>query len=87
MKLKKTIITIVLITVGSLLVQAATHKTQTVTGLSAMRVASGLTNKQVAERLMISRNTVNIHVNSIYKKLDIPSRGAATRYAIEHDLG
>ena len=50
-------------------------------------VASGLTNKQIAERLMISRNTVNIHVNSIFKKLEIPSRGAATRYAIEHDLG
>jgi len=50
-------------------------------------VASGLTNKQIAVRLMISRNTVNIHMNSIYKKLEIPSCSAATRYAIERDLG
>jgi len=69
MKLKKTIITIVLITVGSLLVQAATHKTQTVTGLSAMRVASGLTNALYitappgdTQRLFIVRQTGQIHI-------------------------
>jgi len=50
-------------------------------------LATGLTNKQIAERLMISRKTVNIHVYSIYKKLEITSRSEATRYAIEHDLG
>jgi predicted ATPase/DNA-binding CsgD family transcriptional regulator len=61
-------------------------------GLTAREVevlrllASGLTNKQIAEQLVISRKTVNIHVNSIYKKLEITSRIAATRYAIEHDL-
>jgi predicted ATPase/DNA-binding CsgD family transcriptional regulator len=49
-------------------------------------LAHGLTNKQIAEQLMISLNTVKIHVNSIYKKLEITSRTAATRYAIEHDL-
>ncbi|HEX6553606.1 MAG TPA: LuxR C-terminal-related transcriptional regulator [Ktedonobacteraceae bacterium] len=50
-------------------------------------LASGLTNKQIAERLVISHKTVNIHVDSIYKKLEITSRSAATRYAIEHDHG
>ncbi len=49
-------------------------------------LAAGLTNQQIADRLVISRRTVNIHVDSIYKKLGITSRSAATRYAIEHGL-
>lgn len=50
-------------------------------------LAVGLTNRQIADRLVISPRTVNIHVNSIYKKLEITSRAAATRYAIEQGLG
>jgi hypothetical protein len=34
----------------------------------------------------ISPKTVNVHVASIYKKLEITSRTSATRCAIEHDL-
>ena len=49
-------------------------------------LAAGLTNQQIADRLVISRRTVNIHVDSIYKKLRITSRASATRYAIEHGL-
>jgi len=49
-------------------------------------VAQGLTDAQVAERLVISPRTVHSHLNSIYSKLGITSRSAATRYAIEHDL-
>ncbi|HEV2661782.1 MAG TPA: LuxR C-terminal-related transcriptional regulator [Ktedonobacteraceae bacterium] len=49
-------------------------------------LAAGLTNRQIADRLVISPRTVNIHVNSIYKKLEITSRAAATRYAIEQGL-
>ena len=49
-------------------------------------VAQGLTDVQVAERLVISPRTVHSHLNSIYSKLGISSRSAATRYAIEHDL-
>jgi len=49
-------------------------------------VAQGLTDAQVAERLVISPRTVHSHLNSIYSKLGISSRSAATRYAIEHDL-
>ena len=61
-------------------------------GLTAREVevlrllATGLTNKQIAAHLRISPKTINIHVNSIYKKLEITSRSAATRYAIEHHL-
>ena len=49
-------------------------------------LAMGLTNAQIAERLVISLLTVKAHVRSIYSKLDIASRSAATRYAIEHKL-
>ena len=49
-------------------------------------VAQGLTDAQVAERLVISPRTVHSHLNSIYSKLGITSRSAATRYAIEHNL-
>jgi DNA-binding NarL/FixJ family response regulator len=49
-------------------------------------VAQGLTNAQVAERLVITPRTVNVHLTSIYSKLQVTSRTAATRYAIEHNL-
>lgn len=46
----------------------------------------GLTNPQIAERLVISPVTVNAHVRSIYSKLAVTSRSAATRYALLHHL-
>jgi DNA-binding CsgD family transcriptional regulator/tetratricopeptide (TPR) repeat protein len=49
-------------------------------------VAQGLTNAQVAEILVITPRTVNVHLTSIYSKLQVTSRTAATRYAIEHNL-
>jgi len=49
-------------------------------------VALGLTNPQIAEQLVISPSTVNTHLKSIYGKLQVTSRSAATRYAIEHKL-
>lgn len=62
------------------------------TGLTAREVevlrlvARGLTDAQVAETLVISRRTVNAHVRSIYTKLHISSRNAATFFALEHGL-
>lgn len=50
-------------------------------------LADGLPYQQIAEQLGISPRTVNIHVSSIYKKLEITTRAAATRYAIDHGLG
>ncbi|MFL5589309.1 MAG: LuxR C-terminal-related transcriptional regulator [Ktedonobacteraceae bacterium] len=61
-------------------------------GLTAREVevlrllAGGLTDKQIAARLVISPKTVNIHVASIYKKLEVATRIAATLYAIEQNL-
>jgi predicted ATPase/class 3 adenylate cyclase/DNA-binding CsgD family transcriptional regulator len=49
-------------------------------------VAQGLTNEQVAERLVISSRTVNTHLTSIYGKIGVTSRATATRYAMEHHL-
>jgi predicted ATPase/DNA-binding CsgD family transcriptional regulator len=61
-------------------------------GLSAREVevlrlvANGMTNAQIARELFISPNTVNRHLNSIYGKLGVSSRAAATRFAAEHRL-
>ena len=49
-------------------------------------LAQGLTSAQIAERLVIGLVTVNSHVRSIYSKLEVTSRAAATRYALEHHL-
>lgn len=49
-------------------------------------VAQGMTNVQVAEKLIISPRTVNWHLTSIYSKLLVTTRSAATRYAIENHL-
>jgi DNA-binding CsgD family transcriptional regulator/tetratricopeptide (TPR) repeat protein len=49
-------------------------------------VAKGLTDAQIAAHLVISPRTVNNHLTSIYGKIQVSSRAAATRYAIEHHL-
>jgi DNA-binding NarL/FixJ family response regulator len=49
-------------------------------------VAQGMTNEQVAEQLVISPRTVDTHLTSIYSKIGVSSRSAATRYALEHHL-
>jgi predicted ATPase/DNA-binding CsgD family transcriptional regulator len=49
-------------------------------------VATGMTNTQVAERLYLSPRTVHRHLNSVYHKIGVTSRTAATRFAMEHGL-
>ncbi len=49
-------------------------------------VARGLTDAQVAEELVLSRRTVSTHLTSIYSKLGVNSRSAATRFALEQGL-
>jgi predicted ATPase/DNA-binding CsgD family transcriptional regulator len=50
-------------------------------------VATGLTDAQVAERLVLSVRTIHSHVRSIYRKLGVSSRTAATGYAFRQGLG
>jgi len=49
-------------------------------------VAGGLTDVQIAERLIISPRTVNNRLISIYSKLGVSSRAASTRYALKRRL-
>lgn len=49
-------------------------------------VSQGLTDAQIAKELVLSTRTVNAHLTSIYKKLGVSSRAAATRYAVEQGL-
>ncbi|WP_439938889.1 LuxR C-terminal-related transcriptional regulator [Nocardia sp. N13] len=51
-----------------------------------VHIAKGLTNRQIAERLVVSEKTVATHVGHILTKLGLPSRAAATAYAYEHGL-
>jgi RNA polymerase sigma factor (sigma-70 family) len=44
-------------------------------------LAIGLTNKQIAEKLVITTNTVKRHLKSIFEKLDVHTRSAATAKA------
>jgi predicted ATPase/DNA-binding CsgD family transcriptional regulator len=49
-------------------------------------IAQGWTDAQIAGHLVISPRTVNRHATSLYSKLNVSSRAAATRYALEHHL-
>jgi ATP/maltotriose-dependent transcriptional regulator MalT len=49
-------------------------------------VATGMTNTQVGQRLFLSPRTVQRHLNSVFHKLGVSSRTAATRFALEHGL-
>ncbi len=44
-------------------------------------VTEGLTNRQIAERLVVSEHTVHRHVTNLLRKLDVPSRTAAAALA------
>lgn len=61
-------------------------------GLSAREVqvlrllATGKTNRAIADELFISEKTVARHVSNIFTKLGLSSRAAATAYAFKHHL-
>jgi DNA-binding CsgD family transcriptional regulator len=69
--------------------QAETVETH---GLSARElevlrlVAAGRTNRDIAEKLVVSEHTVARHVQNIFAKLGVSSRTAATAFAFEHGL-
>ena len=49
-------------------------------------IANGLSNQAIADQLYISRNTVECHIKSIYRKLEVPSRTNAINKARKHGL-
>jgi LuxR family transcriptional regulator, maltose regulon positive regulatory protein len=49
-------------------------------------LAEGLSNRQIAERLVLSEHTVHRHVTNILRKLDFPSRTAAAAWAVRSGL-
>ncbi|GAA3123291.1 DNA-binding CsgD family transcriptional regulator [Kribbella aluminosa] len=49
-------------------------------------LATGATNRRVAEQLFLSERTVARHVSNIFGKLGVSSRAAATAYAYSHGL-
>jgi HD-GYP domain-containing protein (c-di-GMP phosphodiesterase class II)/DNA-binding CsgD family transcriptional regulator len=46
----------------------------------------GLSNKEIAEQLVISRKTVGSHVEHIYTKIGVSNRAQASLFAIRHGL-
>lgn len=52
----------------------------------AVLVANGLTNRQIAQELMLSEHTVITHVRNILKKLNLRSRTQLTLWVTERQL-
>jgi PAS domain S-box-containing protein len=51
----------------------------------ARLVAQGLTNRETAEQLVVSRHTVDSHLKHVFTKLDLRSRVQLTRALLAHD--
>lgn len=49
-------------------------------------VATGVTNREIANTLVISEKTVSRHISNIFGKLGLSSRTAAAAYAYDHEL-
>ncbi len=46
-------------------------------------VTAGLTNKDIADRLEISKRTVDNHISNILEKADVDNRVALVRWALQ----
>src|SRR5690242_19266904 len=76
--------------------EAAGHRVprrrEALAGLTAREVevlvllARGLSNRQIAERLVITPKTAGNHVEHIYAKIGASSRAAAAMFAVQHGL-
>jgi len=49
-------------------------------------VAAGMTTAAISEELWVSEHTVKFHLTNIYRKLGVPNRAGAVRYALENGI-
>ncbi|MGH9179048.1 MAG: response regulator [Acidimicrobiales bacterium] len=63
-------------------VDALTRREREVLGL----LGAGLTNRQIAEQLVVSEKTVKTHVSAVLSKLALPDRTQAALYAVRHGV-
>ncbi len=49
-------------------------------------IAAGMSNQEIAQKIVVAVGTVKRHINNIYNKLDVHSRIQAVRYAQIHHL-
>ena len=49
-------------------------------------VSRGLSNAEIADRLVLSRRTVEHHVQDIYLKIGVSTRAGAAMFAMQHGL-
>jgi DNA-binding NarL/FixJ family response regulator len=50
-------------------------------------IAAGFTNREIADRLVVSEATVKTHINHVFAKIDARDRAAAINYASRNGLG
>jgi two-component system nitrate/nitrite response regulator NarL len=74
-------------------VQSAIHKDkQDASGISerekdvVILVAKGATNREIADKLMVSQHTIKIHLHSILSKLNLRNRQQIAAYAVKQGL-